>query len=279
MLVDGTFEDKQGEAEGAGEKIKEEIQASISKSVERAELMKSILDSGEIPESTPEIQVDYTYKNPQTRKVERQESITLDLEKKLEEYISFYTKNNIDLPPTFEQDIKDIWERNNAGIQEAVEQNGFNDMIIAPANIKLPELVDKLKMENGFYTSSNFDSGGGFPGSISTGTDKPRIILVHKAKELNDIPELKQTKNKKAQDLKVDNSLSLDDYIIFQKKYFEETGKHLDENNYTWLLKTKSGSRFVNSVWTSSRGRLNVNAADADYSDSYLGSRDSRYFT
>jgi len=35
--------------------------------------------------------------------------------------------------------------------------------------------------------------------------------------------------------------LTLDDCLVFQRKYFEETTKHLDEDGWTWLT-TKSGA-------------------------------------
>jgi hypothetical protein len=46
-LEDGTFEDKEGEEEGRGEKRKEEMQKKLSALYDRAERMKQKLDSGE----------------------------------------------------------------------------------------------------------------------------------------------------------------------------------------------------------------------------------------
>jgi len=136
-----------------------------------------------------------------------------------------------------------------------------------------------MKMQNGYYTGSNFDAGGGFTGAKSTGIDKPRIILTHKTQNLEDRPELKATLGKKAQDLSITDSLSLEDYIIFQRAYFKKTNKHLDEKGWTWLLKTKSGSRFVCARWDPTDDGLRVLARGADYSSSSLGCRASRYFT
>ncbi|MEI7424684.1 MAG: hypothetical protein WCK10_01025 [Candidatus Staskawiczbacteria bacterium] len=53
-LKDDTFEDQDGEAEGAGEKRKEAMQAKLSSMFDRAEKMRKQLDSGEILEQIPE---------------------------------------------------------------------------------------------------------------------------------------------------------------------------------------------------------------------------------
>ncbi len=281
-LQDGTFEDQEGEPENSGEQRKAQMQSSISHSMDRIEKMKAILDSGqEIPLFSNEITADYTYTNPDTKKIEKQETITLDLERKLQEFRDFYTTHNLSIPPNFDEQAQDIWERNSDEIQSALEQTGFNDILIVPENLSLTELSQKLKMDNGYYdaikSNSTVSDLTGIPLS-STNTDKFRIILVHNAQNLNDHPELKQTEGKKAQDLSIDNSLSLDDYLIFQKKYNTESTKHLDENGWTWLLKTKSGARFVCSHWNPSFRELSVNARGADYSDGSLGCRPARYF-
>jgi hypothetical protein len=75
----------------------------------------------------------------------------------------------------------------------------------------------------------------------------------------------------------MDEALSLEDYIVFQKKYFEETGKHLDETKYTWLA-TKSGARLVYSHWHPDDRKLSVYARDLGYQDDRLGVRPSRCF-
>jgi len=138
-------------------------------------------------------------------------------------------------------------------------------------------LAEKMKMQNGYYTGSNFDSGGGFAAAASQNADKPRIVLVHKTQNLKDRPELAKTLNVKGQDVKLDQTPTLEDYLVFQRKYFEETGKHLDEVGWTWLS-TKSGARLVNADWLPDHGELNVSALDLDYQASDLGARPSRSF-
>ncbi|MEI6420399.1 MAG: AAA family ATPase [bacterium] len=191
-----------------------------------------------------EISAEYTH--PDGRK----ETISLDFESKLQDFISFYQKTNLDLPADFEDTVRDIWDKNHDEIEQAIEQNGFDEILIIPGGIPLPDLSDKMKVGNQYYLSDNFKAGGAFAKAVSQNTDKTRILLVHKTQNLKDRPELKKTLNTKGQDVKLDQALTLEDYLVFQKKYFTETSKHLDEDGWTWLA-TKSGARLVSSGWAS----------------------------
>lgn len=297
-LEDGTFDDKEGEEPGMGEKRKEAMEARISKSMDRLEKMKATLDSGEpIPETRDEIEVDYTYTNPQTNQVEWQESIKLNLEEKLQEFLTFYQETNIDLPRDFEDTIREIWERNHDEMEKAIQENGFNDILIAPANIPLPEVAEKMKMENGgYYEGNNFKKKGSFAGARSVGVDKPRIILYHKMT----LPEIQKNTGfdahlgitgEEAEKLYQQNPShflsTLEDLIILEAKTnHDKQGNHLSssgDRSAVWLMGTKlptpvSGARFVCSGWYPSYRGLGVYACVADYSLSILGCRVSRYF-
>jgi len=267
MLENGEFDDKDGEESGAGEKRKAQAQSKIENMMNRAEKMKAIIDSkAELQQAASTIEATY-----------QKESITLDLEAKTKEFLDLYKKTGLELPPDFEESIADIWNRNSAEIQEAIEQNGFDDILLVPGNIPLSELADKMKMGNGYYTGSTFDAGGGFSRAKSENVDKPRLILVHKTQNLKDNPELAKTLNTKGQDVKLDQALTLEDYLVFQRKYFEETGKHLDEEGWTWLA-TKSGARLVYAFWYPSVGKLCVRANFLDFQNVHLGVRPSRSF-
>ena len=271
-MKDGVFEDEDEESKGSGETRKETMQKKLADTVNRAERMKQKLDSKEIlPQTTPEISASYTH--PDGKK----ETITIELEANLEEFLSFYKKTGIDLPPDFEDAIRDIWDTNQTEIEEAIEQNGFNDILVIPATQNIEELKDKMTMEKGYYTTPDFNKEGGFASVVSPNRDKPRLILVHDSQNLKDRPELKQTLNIKGQDVKLDQALSLEDYIIFQRKYFEETGKHLDEDGWTWLS-SKAGARLVYSDWIPGNHRLRVSANILGFRDGSLWVRPSRCF-
>jgi DNA polymerase III delta prime subunit len=229
------------------------------------------------PKTGSVITAEYAFTNPKTKKVERKETIAIDIEEKTREFVKLYKNANVDLPPDFEETIQDIWERNGKEIQEAIEQNGFDEILIMPGDVSLPDLADKLKTKNGNYEYDNFKEGGGFVGAKSSNVDKPRIVLAHKTQNLKDRPELAQTLNIKGQDVKMDQILTLEDYLVFQKKYFDGTGKHLDEDGWTWLA-TKSGSRLVFSYWFPGYVELYVGACDLGFQNGALGARPSRSF-
>src|SRR3989344_2623442 len=74
-LKDDTFEDREGETDGAGEARKEAMQKKLTALFDRAEKMKAKLDNKEpLPDSTSEISATYTDKEGKA------EQITLDLE-------------------------------------------------------------------------------------------------------------------------------------------------------------------------------------------------------
>jgi len=291
-LADGTFDDKEGEEAGAGEKRRETAQSKIRDMMDRAKKMKRILDSKEdLPQTTPQMEATYTHTNPTTRKVERTETITLDIEKKTQEFLDFYKKTNINLPPDFRETVLDIWERNYDEIQKAVEQNGFDDILLLPANIPLTELSDKMKMGNGYYLGDNFKEGGGFAGAISQNVDKPRIILYHKTETLSEITaktgldvhlNITGAEVEKLFNSNPNNILStLEDFIVLERKFFEDTGKHLSDymkKSAHWLPGTKSGARLVSSSWDPDGGKLGVGANDPGDRGESLGARPSRSF-
>ncbi|MFA5751270.1 MAG: hypothetical protein WC898_03190, partial [Candidatus Paceibacterota bacterium] len=211
----------------------------------------------------------------------KKEAIIIDIEEKLQEFISFYQSRNVNLPPNFEDTIRDIWNRNQGDIEKAIKENGFNDILLIPPTPNIGELSEKMKMENGYYDfinspNSTVDTLKNIP-LTSQNVDKPRIVLVHNTQNLEDRPELAKTLNTKGEDVKLDQTLPLEDYLIFSNKYYEKNKKHLDEANYIWLA-TKSGARLVLSVWDLDDRRLSVEADDLGYQVSLLGVRPSRCF-
>jgi DNA polymerase III delta prime subunit len=237
------------------------------------------------------ITVQYEHANPTSGKVEHQETISIDIEKKVREFVDFYKKTNIDLPPSFEQDINDVWERNRDEIQKSIEENGFDDLLLVPADLPLPDLADKMKMGNGYYEGSNFTSGGGFAGAVSQNVDKPRIILYHNMETLSEITKktgLDTHLNITGGDMdklyraNPDHYLStLEDFLVLERKVFEDTGKHLSDwrkQSANWLPGTKAGARLVGSGWYPDVGKLHVYANDPDNHYEYLGARPSRSF-
>jgi hypothetical protein len=289
MVSLGMFDDKDGEEIGTGEEKRQKMISAISSRIDKLEALKNRLDSGEdLPQSTPVISVKFEYKNGGVSEV-----ISIDFEKELAGFITFYQNHNIDIPADFTEQMQDIWERNHSDIEQAMEKEGYDGILIIPANIPLPELSEKMKIENGYcdWIDSSGNTVESLPATtiISQRVDKPRIILYHKATlpelEARGIPthlEITAGEAEKLYKQNPDNYLgTLEDAIILERKHFEETGEHLSD--YTkgkgqWLSGTKSGSRFVYATWGPSDGELYVNANDPGNSRSDLGCRPSRYF-
>ena len=272
-LKDGLFLDQYDEEEGEGEKRKIELQEKINSILDKAEKMKSRLDGAEIlPSFTEEIESSYTF--PDTGKIEQ---ININIEQKLQEFISFYEKHKVEMPEDFKERILEIWENNIDDIEKEIKEHGFNEILLIPPTPDLPDLAEKMK-ETKYYLSDNFQKGGGFEKAKSQNQDKVRLVLTHYVQNLQDHPELKKTFNTKGQDVPTLQTLSLEEYLIFSKKYFEETGKHLDEIGSTWLATaTKSGSRLVHSDWRGD-GRV-VGADDLSYQLVSLRFRSSRSYS
>ncbi len=287
-LKDDIFEDAPGEPSGNGETRKEAMQKELSAFFDRVENLKIKLDSKEtLSQATPEIYTTYT--RPDGKK----ETITLDFEVKLAGFISFYQKTNIDLPADFEDTIRELWDRNQADIEKAIEQNGFDDILIIPENIPLADLAEKMKMKMGmgYSESPDFIEGGSFAGAVNQNADKSRIILYHK----KTLPEI-QTENGldvhlnitggealKLFQQKPDEHMTLTDFMIMERKIFEETGKHISDytNNSAQWLNTKLRTRLVVSYWdTGDPGgdRLAVVAGVLEGRSDDLGVRPSRCF-
>ena len=276
-LKDGTFDDQEDEEEGKGEERKIIMQEKLNSMMDRVEKMKERLDSGEpLPSHTEEISSTYTFTN-KDGKVEKTEQITINIEQKLNEYISFYKSHGLEIPDDFEEQIREIWNNNLDEIEKEIEAYGFNEILLIPPTTDLPDLAEKMK-ETTYYEGNNFREDGSFEKAKSQNQDKVRLILAHNAQNLKDHPELAKTLNIRGQDVPLDQTLSLEEYLILSKKYFEETGKHLDEYGATWLS-TESGSRLVASDWGSSFGLRGVHAHDFSYQGDRLGFRSSRSFT
>ena len=187
---------------------------------------------------------------------------------------------------------------------------------LATLNTQLIETMPDAKTRTGkvnpTWQSDNFKNGGGFDGVANTGHPKTRIILTKNVQNtfqsgdplieatLNkDIAQLTGLDQAEAQrrikegeplpiNLEADingrkvkieaEGLSLEEYLVFQRWYFEKTGQHLDEKGWTWLLKSLSGSRVVDVLWSPGDRRLHVSAGGPDDVFGSLGGRFSRSF-
>jgi len=288
---EGLFEDQDGETEGSGENRRKAALEEMNVIGDRGVKMRDMLDRGEgLPQFQSEISTAYKYTieetDPQTNKVakvEKNEKINIDIEQKITDFKKLYKDTGVSTPKNFEDIILNIWNDNYDAIQAEIEKYGFDEVLLIPPITDLADLAEKMKTTDRDHSlSDNFKDGGGWAGAKSQHTNQPRIVLVHKVKELDNHPATQATLGKTGQEIMDDPELGykgildLGEYLIFQKKYFDETGGHLDENKWVWLA-TKSGVRLVNAIWDS--GRLHVSADGLDVQFDHLGARPSRSFS
>jgi len=259
------------------------------------------------------------FSNPETTKTENKDKdIEIDLEKEIQWQKEFYKKHK--LPEFNEHEVKQILRINKKGIEKEMAQYGYNQILIIPEKLPTSEeLNEKMTDGDGYFTtwqSDNFKNGGGFVGSKTSESKKTKIILTHSdqniLKDENTNPFLKQTLGKNILQLsdliedeiqekirtnqpisinfetQINNQtkkiqaegLSLNEYLILQRQYFEKNNqqKHLDEKGWTWLPKSCSASWVVLACWNPSGRRLFVIASGLVYSSGRLGCRLSRSF-
>ncbi|MEI8343747.1 MAG: hypothetical protein WCF93_02215 [Candidatus Moraniibacteriota bacterium] len=252
------------------------------------------------------------FTNPENNK---QKEIKFNLAEQIKTWQQFYQTHNLPIPN--EQEIKNSWRKNQKEIQKAMETYGFDKILIIPENLPATEELH-TQMSQGYtetYQSENFKKAGSFAGAKHTETQKTRIILCHNDQNMYQNPEAnffaKQTLSKNILQLsglteaqlnaKIQNQenipldfetqinnqkiqiqaegLSLNEYLILQKQYFQENQKHLDEKGWTWLTKTSSASRIANASWHPGYSQLHVDADDLGTSNDVLGCRLSRSFS
>ena len=236
---------------------------------------------------TPEISAEYKYKDKKGK--EKKETITLDIEKEIKDYSTFYKDHGIELPDDFGEKIKDIWDKNADAITEAIKEKGFNMVLLVPKDLpKLKELEEKMtagyEKEKGNKTYWGVEAG-----DVNSVESNIEIVLLHSTPELNDHPELNKTLNKTLNEkiqsfIDSGENLTIQKYLLLQAKIFQDKKIHIDENNYVSCpgstIKTDEGGvRVVNGGWSSINAQFQVGTNSVGYSDSDIGCRLSRSFS
>ena len=228
------------------------------------------------------------YTNPEGQA----ETIEIDIEKQLEEQIQFYKDEDIDIPTDFENQIRDLWNNNQDKIRESMEQQGFDHVLLIPPH-NTQDINDKTTKD---YTETK--EWVPISEIKDTKPNQTRLVLVHKDNAQNlERPDLAKTKNKSIYDLcnattdqekenideliKTNQPLPIDgltfgEYLILDRQYFKETGRHLDEKTWTWLSQSTKGSSVVYSNWFLDDSRVDVDSLSPVHSDSLRGLRSSR---
>lgn len=254
-----------------------------------------------------------SWKNPETQ-VERE--IKIDIQERIDLFEKIYHDNlqmKID-----RNEIISIWNRNFKSIKREIEIYGYDAVLIVPENLPTEQEVnekiietmnegaDKVKVAATKYWIDKSSI-------VTPKKPKYKIILTKEDRNMSETvdPFLKTTLGKSIEyltglnkqeiteriqkggelpinfktniggreiEVKADG-MSLSEYMIFQRAHFEKNKNHLDENGWTWLPKSCSGSRVVRSSWAPDGRQLYVSANDPDDAYGDLGLRLSRSFS
>lgn len=261
----------------------ETTSVSLKEALFQAKSLRRKIEGGK---EVPIISAIYTHADETGKEIK--ETINLDFEAKLAYSLDFYKKHSLPIPDDFSDLMRDIWLRNTEAMEKSISEKGFDNILLIPPDLSLPDLHQRMSKDyNETWQSDNFKSGGSFAG-VKEKTKEPRLVLIHQknAQHIKDHPELKSTLNQTAESLITQGeSLTLTDYLILQRQFFETTGEHLDTKApdglyyWTWLPGSKSGSRVVSASWVPGVGQLFVYANDPGDSRPLLGCRLSRSFS
>ena len=281
----------------------------IEKLLEIAQEKRSQIESQMVPK-----EIKANFQNPETQE---NKEISINFEQELKFFTDFYQKhlnlqiNQAEIKEIWRKNQKEIKaEMEKYGYDSIlnIPENIPNEEILNQ------KIIETMTNTTATYQSNNFKEGGSFSGVKNLNNSKARILLTHSDQNIYQNskanPFLKSTLNKSIIDLsglseqeiqeRIENQreipinfeanlnnqkiqiqsewLSLSEYQILQRTYFEKTKNHLDENGWTWLAKSASVSRLVDARWSSGGRQFFVDAADSSSSSGILCSRLSRSF-
>ena len=228
------------------------------------------------------------FENPESG---AKESISIDFEKELAGWQKFYQEKRVEVPADLAEEVVDVFERNRAEMEKAMEEMGYDKAIIVPPNLDAVELHQKMTEGwNKTHEYSSFKEAGGFAAITTPNYDKVRIVLVHEkgARNNGDHPILKKLRGKSVVDVSglapekvqemLDNGenipmkitiggksyafggLDVQGYLIWQREYAERNSAHIDEEGWSSLPGSAAGSRVPGLHWSPGHGCLGADA-------------------
>ena len=213
--------------------------------------------------------------------------VWFDLDEQLEEWRSFYQKHGIDwceLP-----DEISVTEEEEQEMQRLIEELGFDHMLIIPENLadtgeKYRQLHEKMSEGyNKFFESDWFKEDGSFEG-LRNKSNGLRIILCKNIQELDEDELHESTLNKSVDDLEAEDGIFAQNgvrgmdsaiYLVLQRKYYEQTGQHLDSKKWIWLTEHErpASGRVPYASWDHVHSRLHFCSLQSAHRDTFLGCR------
>src|SRR3989339_1898296 len=142
-------------------------------------------------------------------------------------------------------------------------------------------------MSEGYKGKTLYGGNYGEDGGVGASKDKRtglRIIMSKQVQEVTEDEKLKLTMGRSIDDLEAKGGIfetlgvggmTEAEYLIFQRVYYKETGKHLDVKLYTWFAassRPRSG-RVPCGDWDPGDQRLHFHSNDPDYQNDFRGCR------
>jgi len=213
--------------------------------------------------------------------------VRFEISEQLKYWKKFYQDRGIDWIKLPERILLKKEQRQE--IIRLIEKVGMDKMLIIPENLAdTGERYEKLheKTTEGYkesYQSDNFKKDGGFAG-IKNKSNGLRIIMVKDVQNLEDDDFYSQTKGKSVKDLEAKEGIfekyrvrgiDLAVYLIWQREYYERTGKDLDKTGWTWLpeAKSPSSSSILTAHWNPDDECLDFDPDPFDEPGDNLGCR------
>src|SRR3989339_397942 len=164
------------------------------------------------------------------------ETIEIDLEKELALYREFYKRNKIHWIKL--PDHISVDTKTKKQMIKLIETTGMNWLAIIPDGLTGEPDDEKLKKTLGKSIDDLEEKGGLFETWGVSG-------------------------------------LTEAEYLIFQRRYFEETNKHLDETRWTWLAASRRprSGRVPGGSWDTDLERLDFHSDAADHRSASQGCR------
>ena len=242
------------------------------------------------------------------------ETIEIDLRKELEFYREFYKRHKVDwikLPDHISVDVKTKkqmikliettgmnWlaiipdgltgepEYQEEEVEETDTSTGVTTKVRRPVLKKPAEHYKELQelMSEGYQAETYYDDRDGGLGASHDSRKGLRIVMARKAKEMTEDEKLDETVGKSVNDLEAKGGIfekygvggmTEAEYLIFQRIYFEETKKHLDETLWTWLAASRRprSGRVPDGDWATAFEGLHFSSNTADDRFDYRGCR------
>ena len=155
------------------------------------------------------------------------------------------------------------------------KKKGFNRLIIVAKGMTSQKLYDKCKelFPSWKWTGRDLDEIGDPDRSERSPEKKSYAIWIRDRVEAD-----RELKNLSANDLgeRKNSGITLEERLLFELKYFKETGKHLDIKNITLCSGSRCSDGSVPFVgWSGCYGRLGVDWCYPGSAGSFLRSREA----